>query len=521
MKIAINFKNVYLCAVLSGFLTLSGCQDYLSLAPEDQVSGSNFFKTEADFTQALHATYNPLRTVGPDYYTSEMRSDNTHYEYNPGNQGTAIYMRQDVADFTNSSSNDYSAAIYYDSYVGISRANVILDRLGDANIPEPVKNRIEGEARFLRAFYYFKLVRYFGKVPLYIHEVTDEREAFQPRAETDAVYGQIIADASKAIELLEIPAKFPQSGYASKGAATMLLGEVYATRKEYSKAEQQLLSLLSMGYDLLPTYAEVFSTSNKNSKESIFEVQYLQGLTGDMQSNFIYVFLPRCYDTSTITYGVKTNNTSNTGGGWNTPTQEMIDAYEPGDSRLDASIGIAEGTYDVSNYFKLEADRSVVNYTAPAGKVGVPYIKKYLNAHATPNNTNDNWPIYRYADALLLLAEVQNEQGKISQALAHVNRVRKRAMPTASPLQVVDQETLRSVILHERRVELAFENHRWFDLLRSGQAVEIMQKNAVWMKEHYSYLSPESYRINEDKLLYPIPFAEIGVNPLLDQNKGY
>ncbi|KGE14469.1 RagB/SusD family nutrient uptake outer membrane protein [Sphingobacterium deserti] len=520
MNIQFFYKKFAICILATGILSLSSCQDFLDLAPDDQLSGSNFYKTEADFTQALHAAYNPLRSVGPDYYTAEMRSDNTHYEYNPTNQGTAIYMRQDIADFTNNSSNDYSAAIYYDSYRGISRANVILDRLPNATISDEVRRKIEGEARFLRAFYYFKLVRYFGKVPLYLREVSEESQAFLPRAEVTALYTQIIEDATTALELLDAPSKFPQSGYASKGSAAMLLADIYATQKAYASAEEQLLSLAGMGYELLPNYADVFSTANKNSKESIFEVQFLQGLTLGMQSNFIYIFLPRCLNTSIIT-GVVTNNTSNTGGGWNTPTKEMIAAYEPGDTRLEASIGIAEGTYNASNHFRLEANKSVTNYSAPAGKTGVPYIKKYVNPHANPNNTDDNWPVYRYADALLLLAEVQNEQGKTSDALVHLNRVRRRALPNAPALSVTDQNLLRDLILKERRVELAFENHRWFDLLRSGRAVEIMQQNAVWMKENYPYLSTQSYQIDENKLLYPIPFAEIGVNPLLEQNQGY
>ena len=521
MQIILNIKSYGYAAMLAGMLLLGSCQNFLELAPEDQVSGANFFRTEADFMQALHAAYNPLRSVGPDYYTSEMRSDNTHYEYNPNNQGTAIYMRQDIADFTNNSSNDYSAAMYYDNYQGISRTNVLIDRLSAADIPAAAKEKIEGEARFLRAFYYFKLVRYFGGVPLYLTEVADESQAFKPRASVDEVYTQIVEDASKAIDLLKQPEKFPQSGYASKGAATMLLAEVYATRKQYAEAESLLLTLENMGYDLLPNYADVFSTDQKNSKESIFEVQFKEGLNTGVQSNFIYVFLPRCHNTAAITYGVATNNTSNNGGGWNTPTQEMIAAYEEGDTRLEASIGIAEGTYDASNYFKLEADKSVVNYVAPNGKIGVPYIKKYLNPHANPNNTDDNWPVYRYADALLLLAEVQNEQGKNAAALVHLNRVRRRALPQAEDLRVTDKTQLKDLILKERRVELAFENRRWFDLLRSGKAVEILTTNAAWMKQHYPYLSTESYQIAEEKLLYPIPFAEIGVNPLLEQNKGY
>ncbi|SJN19077.1 RagB/SusD family nutrient uptake outer membrane protein [Sphingobacterium sp. JB170] len=516
-----KYNKLAVCVIASSMLAFSSCDNFLELSPADQVSGTTFFKTEADFMQALHAAYNPLRKVGVDFYTSEMRSDNTHYEYNPGNQGTAIYMRQDIADFTNNSSNDYSAEIYYNAYQGISRSNVILDRLETAGLATEVTARIEGQARFLRAFYYFKLVRYFGKVPLYIHEVSDESGAFQPRAEVDAVYAQIIEDASKAVEVLAQPTEFPQDGYATKGSATMLLGEVYATRKEYAKAEALLKSLSGMGYELLANYGDVFSTKNKNSKESILEVQFMEGLESGMQSNFIYVFLPRIYNTALITFGVQANNTSNTGGGWNTPTQGMIEAYEPGDTRLEASIGIAEGTYDVSSYFTLEAQRKVTGYTAPAGKVGVPFIKKYLNPHTSPNNTDDNWPVYRYAGALLLLAEVQNEQGKTGEALENLNRVRRRALPNSADLTASSKQIAKELILKERRVELAFENHRWFDLLRSGQAVEVLNKHGESLREIHDYLSAESYKVNEDKLLFPIPFAEIGVNTLLDQNAGY
>src|SRR5690606_9390156 len=293
--------------------------------------------------------------------------------------------------------------------------------------------------------------------------------------------------------------------------------DVYATRKQYAEAEQLLLSLEPMGYDLLANYADVFSTANKNSRESIFEVQFMQGLETGMQSNFIYVFLPKTYNTALITFGVPTRNTAtgDGGGGWNIPTQDIINAYEPGDPRLEFSIGIAEGTYDGSYYFTLEAEKSVIGYEEPEGKTGVPFIKKYLNPHTNPNNTDDNWPVYRYADALLLLAEAQNEQGKTGEAIVHLNRVRSRAMPGATPLATDSQEELRELILHERRVELAFENKRWFDLIRAGKAVEVMNAHGAALKQQYSYLLPASYQVDESKLLYPLPFAEVGVNPEL------
>lgn len=514
-----NCKYLILLVVA---LAASACSDsFIELAPEDQQSAETFYKTEAQFRQAVAAAYTPLHDLlVNDYFTAEMRSDNTHYEYYEINRGTAYKQRETIADFVDDPTNAYSNAVYFHCYAGISRANIIIGRLAVATgIAEKARNDIEGQARFLRAFNYFKLVRYFGEVPLYLKEVTTAAEASLPRSPVDAVYAQIITDAQTAIEMLVPPAGFPQSGQATKGAATMLLAEVYMTRNEHAKAETLLKTLPAMGYNLLADYAAVFSTANKNSTESIFEVQYLQGAQGGQQSNFIYLFLPRTEKTTLVT-GVVTNNT--TIGGWNTPTQDIIDSYEPGDKRKDASIGIAEGTYDASNIFTISANKSVVGYTPAAGKTGVPYIKKYLNPHTIANNTNDNWPIYRYADALLLLAEALNGQGKTTEALTPLNQVRDRAFGAGvSPITTTDEDALGDIIAHERRVELAFENHRWHDLVRTGKAVDVMNAHGIALKQLYSYLGSDTYLVDQNKLLFPIPQSERDLNIDLSQNTGY
>jgi hypothetical protein len=200
----------------------------------------------------------------------------------------------------------------------------------------------------------------------------------------------------------------------------------------------------------------------------------------------------------------------------------MIDAYETDDTRKDASIAVAEGTYNSSNIFTFSANKSIINYTPAAGKVGVPYIKKYLNPHTNPGNTNDDWPVYRYADALLLLAEAKNEQGKSAEALIPLNRVRTRAFGNATHnITVTDPTALRDIIAHERRVELAFENHRWHDLVRTGKAIEVLTAYGIKTKQQYSYLSPASYNITPQRLLYPIPQSERDLNVDLSQNDGY
>ena len=503
--------------------TIVSCKkDFIELSPSDEIPVTNYYKTEAQFRMALTATYQPLRDLeNNDFYTAEMRTDNTNYQYYAINRGTAYTMREDIANYMDDPSNNYSNNIYFACFSGISRANILLDRIDGGTLSDAAKNDIVGQTKFLRAFYYFKLVRYFGAVPLFIHEVTNAEQAFLPRSSADSVYALIIDDAKDAIAKMGNPVftSGKQSGQASKGSATMLLSEVYITQKKYPEAEALLNTLSTMGYDLLAKYSDVFSTANKNSKESIFEVQYLEGLQGGQQSQFIYYFLPRSTNTTVIT-GVKTDNSGI--GGWNTPTQDIINAYEAGDTRKDASIAVAEGTYNSSNIFTFSANKSIIGYAPAAGKVGVPYIKKYLNPHTNPGNTNDDWPIYRYADALLLLAEAKNEQGKGAEALIPLNRVRARAFGDATHnITVTDPNSLRDIIAHERRVELAFENHRWHDLVRTGKAIEVMTAYGIKAKQQYSYLSPASFNITPSRLLYPIPQSERDLNIDLSQNDGY
>lgn len=511
-------KNLSLFFILVSFTLMMSCKkSFLDLTPEDSQSGETFYKTKAQFDQALTAAYTPLTDLmNNDFYATEMRSDNADYQYFSVNRGTAYVMAENIPDFMDESTNNYTNNIYFHCYHGISFTNIILDKIQNAAFSDSAKASIIGEAEFLRAFYYFRLVRLFGDVPLYLKETKTAEDAFLARSKAEDIYAQVIKDAKDAIAKLKAPQKFPQSGHASKGSATMLLADVYMTQHKYAEAVTLLESLSGMGYQILPDYSAVFSTSNKNNRESIFEVQYMQGVQGGLQSNFIYKFLPRTLDTKIIT-GVTTN--TSTVGGWNTPTDDLIASYEPGDKRLDASIGIVEGAYNASDLFVYSADKSIIGYTPAPGKIGIPYTRKFQHPSETSNNTDDNWPVYRYSDALLLLAAALNEQGKGPEALPYVNRVRSRA--GLAEIGTTGKEELRKIILHERRVELAFEDHRWFDLLRTGNAIEVMNAYGKVMKSTYKYLNPASYNVTKDRLVYPIPESEMGLNTLLTQNPGY
>ena len=467
----------------------------------------------------MAAAYVPLRDLLlNDYHTSEMRSDNTHYTPNPVNRGTATVYRENVSDWNNDANNDYVNAVYYYCYAGISRANIVIGRIDAATKATAAgKAKADGQAKFLRAWNYFKLVRLFGAVPLYLKEVAKADDAFKDRAPVADVYNQIIADAKDAITELLPPAKFPQTGEATKGSATILLADVYVTLKRYAEAETLLNTLPAMGYGLSNTYIDAFLTTNKNSKESLFEVQYLEGTAAGTQPNsVVFQFLPKTTTTALITGTAFPSNT--TGAGWNTPSFDLLSSYEAGDKRLDASIGIAEGTNDASFVMKISAVKSPVGYVKPANVSFTTFIKKYIHPpYVAATNANDNWPVYRYSEALLLLAEAQNEQGK--SPLTALNAVRKRAGLSES--RETDPNKLRDIIMHERRVELAFENKRFHDLQRIPNGLSIMSAYAVKAKLNYTNLENNAFDIQQYKFLFPIPLPERNLNPGMGQNTGY
>lgn len=510
-------KNLIFCLV--GILLLNSCsKSFLDVAPETAITGSTFYKTESHFNLALVAAYQPLRDlVYPGLYMDEMRSDNTFFRYYAPDRGPANWV-EDIIQWTDQSQTTAVNNRYYADYRGISRANIILGRLAAAEISEEVKKQVGAETQFLRAFYYFDLVTHYGGVPLYLNEVVDEQSSYVSNATIEDVYAQIISDLNSAIPNLPVAATFPQTGRATKGAAKMLLAKAYMSKpqREYLLAESELGDVMNMNYELLDNYGDVFDPNNKNHKESIFEVQYKEGPDGQ-QSNFIYFMLPKTENTWLIT-GLQANNVSL--GGWNVPNQELIDSYEPNDVRLNESIKIVEGTLAGGNAdfdpIIVEEIKEADNYVPEPGKFYFPYISKFVHGpYAEPNNTGENWPVFRFADALLLMAENLVQQGKNDQALPYINMVRDRA-----GLSDLDAVTLEDV-LNERRHELAFENHRWTDLLRTGKAIAVMSDYGVRMKQEHSFLPANSFNITENRLIYPIPYRDLQLNKNLKQNPGY
>jgi len=450
----------YILAILVTALALTGCEDFLTVVPETQLSSATFYKNQTDFEQAVNAAYVPLRTIINDraWLLSEMHSDNTYYARNV--LFGATDNQEDIADFSIPESNGTTANTHVlnqwrQDYLIISRANQILTLIDEVDFDAAVKGNVKGQALFLRAYSYFELARYFGSVPLHLTPVATRGEAALPLSTEAEIYTQIEKDLVDAVPLL-LKKATQEPGRATEGSARTLLANVYIHQKKWPEAEQILAPVLTQGYQLMGSYEMAFpgNTANKNNAESVFEVQFIEGAAG-LNGNFIYSFMPRPISAAELQPIMGTSNPQNIDGeGNNIPTPDIIAAYEEGDLREVASVGyvtLAGSFRDNKTY---------------------PYIKKHAKLHSQHGNTGTNWVVYRYAEVLLFMAEALNEQGKTGEAVTFLNQIRQRAGLAATT--AAGQNELREAIFKERRVELAFENKRWFDIVRTDRIQEII-----------------------------------------------
>ncbi|WP_026952838.1 RagB/SusD family nutrient uptake outer membrane protein [Algoriphagus mannitolivorans] len=485
-----NIKILFAAGALA-LMTATGCSsDFLDLAPISQQNSNNFYKTPEDMKNALTAVYGSLQ-YGGQYYSSmhiigELRSDNTEIT-NPA----AGADQQAVDDFTNVPVTSISSNTWNAHYQGIQAANILIEKINGVNMDASLKARYIGEAKFLRALMYFNLVRIYGDVPLVLTVINNPQEGYAyGRETTQKVYQQIIADLTEAEGALPFTYTGADLGRATKGAAMALLGKVYLTQRQWTLAADKLKQLIDASaqtkYQLRPTYAGIFGPTNENNSESIFEVQFKGGVSGE-GSPFSNQFAPIGSGTAVVSIGNPL--------GQNIPTDEFFKAYEQGDLRRDVSMA--------------------TSYVLNGKETKHNYIKKYLSTPASNLDSDVNWIVLRYADVLLMYAEALNEQGFVADgpAFTYLNQIRKRAglpdlsaVNTNPALQIDSQAKFRAAVEKERRMELAFEGHRWFDLVRTGRATEVMASKG--MQAHQA--------------LFPIPQSQIDINPgLMTQNPGY
>jgi len=471
-------KKILYIIILLG---LASCTKVLDKNPEASFATSNFYVTSADAVAAINAVYNPL--ISQNIYNQIMWAfqDQSTDDAEWGNgRNTANQAKNDLDKYTFTPSTVYFYAFWTTCYKAINLANTAIDRIPGINMDEALKNRLIGEAKFMRGFYYFTLVRLFGPVPLVTTPTVDLQKLQVPRTSVDSVYQQIIQDFQQAADALPEQYTGEDLGRATKGAAISFLSSVYLTTKQWKLASDRAKEVISMEtkgiYGLWDNYADVFAIKNKNGKESVFDVQALGGGFG--LGSYMQGYMRATFD--------------NRGYGDDPPTKDLYDAYASNDIRRTVNLKLY--------------DRSV----APASVLFPCYVYKYQDPNATANaEGSNNFPIFRYAEVLLIYAEALNEQGAGNQeAYDAIDRIRSRAGLDPLP-RSLSQEDFRDSVLKERRLELAFEGHRRYDLIRTGRLVAALKKQNPAIK------------VQAFQTLFPIPQDERDANPLLTQNEGY
>ena len=440
---------------------MSCSESFTDLAPISQRNAGNFYNTASDMEVAVSAIYNSLKADGcynQSYWVlQELRSDNTFWD------GTGLAEEITVFDkFTDISTSDITEAAWNDSYLGISRANIVLSRIDAVDMDAGLKSQYKGEALFLRSLYYYHLAVGFGNIPLVLTETASVDEGLEHvQVSQDVVFNHIINDLTSAAASLPSSYSGSDVGRATKGAANTLLGRVYLTIGDDTNAAAALRQVVSGGYSLVSEFANLWGVENEHNSESIFEVEF-EGGFGDQGNNFTNQFNGDL--AAAVTSGQR-----------NIPEADLIAEYEEGDSRLNLIDGLTEIS---------------------------PWTLKYGSTNSfSDDDAPNNWVVFRYADVLLMLAEAVGEG---SEGYDLINQVRTRA-----GLSGIDSSTPGSFnekLLHERRVELAFENHRWADLLRFGVAESVM--------------AAQGKSVN-GKLLFAIPQRELDLNTNFTQNPGY
>lgn len=493
--------------ILIGLLVLSGCgSDYLTVEPNNLVTTDNYYQTEADGVSAVNAIYTPLQALynGAAWHIGDIMSDDTDLGGGGGGDGSETL---ELDNFTLTSQNPIIKQYFQQCYIGIERANIALDKIpGIAEMSTTVKNRSLGEAQFLRAFYYFQLVRLFGDVPLYTKPISLEESRSISRSAASAVYNQIISDLQSAETLLPPTNTGDNVGRATAGAAKGLLASVYLTLNRKSEAAAKALEVINneatYGYGLNADYSYNFSLDHENNQETVFAVQYRSG-GGQWSDNGPGQKL------NTFMGPRGQNVVQSSGYGWNVPTLNFYNQYERSggniiDSRRPSSMWVPGDNY---------TDASL-NYTQPSSLIGSPNgfnVKKYFVPISNLTGDNSGWTcalnvnVMRYSEILLIYAEAAG----IAAGKAHIDRVRQRAGLDPLDAGLNDADYL-AAVYKERRIEFAFEMHRWYDLLRhpdSNYFLTVMQATGKNIQAKHRYM--------------PIPQSERDVNHNLTQNAGY
>ena len=506
-------KNIYCAAVaMAGLLALSSCEDFLSQSNPNKIAVSDYFQSESDVEKALNGAYRLLRSnqcmgEGSTLYTEE-RSDNTGRLDNQSAAGEPFQF----TNFLLLPSNTYLKGYWDDLYQTINACNYTIQGAEKVAFDsDQTKQNYLAEAKFLRALVYFEVVRKWGDAPLVTEYYSDpvEIKEHTARAKKELVYAQIVKDLTDALgSTLPDRQSAGNRGHADKASISALLGKVYltmaATLEDGKKTEylNNAVTYLNQCYGMrgfgelkeIP-YADVFDVDKKSTcPEIIFQIVYVQG-DKDYHSNIA---------ANNQSKGSNTNSQVQSKGMGTFVNPDLVKEYEETDLRKSWSVEFSKG----QNAWFITKFRDTSD---AAGKLGYG---------------GNDWIILRYADVVLMLAEANEALGKADDAVKYLNQVRERAgLPTyEESLQDASYKakypTLKLAILHERRSELAFENQRWYDLLRFFKTDELV--NYMHAKSQDDYGKSDLKNFGTKDIYYPIPFDEYKLNPdKMYQNPGY
>lgn len=492
--------------ILLSMLVLGACEDELDLTPISDAGSNVFYENADDFTQAVNGVYNSLQ-FHPDRYIDlgEVRSDNI---YSPGQAGVRDWNA--INNFqTTIATLTFIRDVWNDTFNGIMRANTVLDKLEEnpGAVPDAtLRARFEAEAKFLRALFYFDLVKWFGKVPLIDTFVSPTEALNIERSPVEDVYNLIIADLEFAMNNLPNAYGGSDRGRATSFAAKGVLARVYLTRSgpalhpdgpclgtnEYDQALALLNDIINSGqFSMLDSYADVFAYDNEDNDEIVWDFHYLSGGLG-VGALYPTAFYDEAWARTNLGFAG-----GNPGDGPKRVSDDLLNAYEPNDLRLEVSV--------LQGYVNEEGDT-----------VDAIFYDKFINVDQAGGDRFDwpiNYPFLRYTDVLMMKAEsiLQGASGSQSEVDAIVNAVRMRA-----GLDPVANVTL-EMLMEERRKEFAAESLRWDDLVRTGTVLDVMN---AWIAEEddANKIAP----VTENSIIYPIPQDQLDVKQgLYEQNPGY
>ncbi|TBO42411.1 RagB/SusD family nutrient uptake outer membrane protein [Pedobacter kyonggii] len=490
MKKYINTRSFFAAAAFSAVLLTASCKkDFLNVPPQAQQPSVTFWKTPEDALKGVNAIYANLRSWNNVAFNTIVIESTGSDEADKGSTPTDATFFNLYDQFTVTATHGSLQDFWTGQYQNINLCNQVLDNIPNITMDETLRNRYLAEAKFIRAYSYFRLVRAYGNVVLRLHVPKDNSEYNLPQSDKAAVYAQIEKDLNEAATALPQSYGAADLGRATKGAAIGLHAKVAMYQNKWADVLSLTNQVMTMGYDLFPDFEKGFRTQNENNIESLFEVQA--------------ELVPGNADASNSQYSQVQGVAGIMGWGFNTPSEALANAFEAGDPRKDATILFKGETTPQGDLIPTTVPNERYNQKS--------YVPFAMRVSGFNEGAQQNFRVLRFADVLLMNAEAANEQGNTSQALTSLNRVRARArggnINILPDVTTTDKTTLRNAIWKERQVELAMENDRYFDVIRQGRGLAVF--------------GPKGWKANKNEV-WPIPQNEIELSGnLLKQNPGY